>query len=302
MAADKSGALRAAHRSAAPLITPLAHDAFSARLIAAAGFSAFNIGGSSLLAARYGLPDLGIAALGEMTCAIRDVVGAVDLPCLADADDGYGDIKSVVRTIQSYEQIGVAGLLLEDQAREVKQPGDSAARTVIPADEMVQRLRAALAARRTGLVVIARTDAVGLEGVDGALRRAEQYLRAGADGIFVAGLTQLAQYERIGAAFRGSWNLAAQFEGRSSPWLAPQALHALGFSQIAYPMLLIQRIAGVVEQTLASLRQYASGEREAPAHAQLLSASGFRTAVELDRWTAVERSGGTEGADSNAKS
>ncbi|HEY4214032.1 MAG TPA: isocitrate lyase/PEP mutase family protein [Steroidobacteraceae bacterium] len=295
MAADKSEALRAAHRSGAPLITPLAHDAFSARLIAAAGFPAFNIGGSSLLAARYGLPDLGIAALGEMTSAIQDVVGAVGLPCLADADDGYGDIKSVVRTIQSYEQIGVAGLLLEDQARAAKQPGDSAALAVLPTREMVQRLRAALAARRTGLVVIARTDALGLEGLDGALRRAEQYLRAGADGVFVAGLTTQAQYERVGAAFRGSWNMAAQFEGRSSPWLTPQALHALGFSQIAYPMLLIQRIAGVLEQTLASLRQYAAGERASPAHVELLSASGFRTAVELDRWTAIERGGGSEG-------
>lgn len=302
MSADRAAALRTAHAAAAPLVTPLAHDAFSARLIAAAGFPAFNIGGSSLLAARYALPDLGLAALGEMVASIRDITDAVDLPCMADADDGYGDSKSVARTVRSYERTGLAGLLLEDQARDVKQPGAAAARAVIPAETMVERLRVALGTRHTGLVVIARTDAVGLEGVDGALARAEQYLRAGADGVFVAGLATEAQYRQVGAALRGSWNAAAQFEGGATPWFMPREMHAMGFSQISYPMLLIQRVAGVIEQTLGSLRGLAAGTVTDLAHRNLRSAEGFRQAVAMEEWLAIGTERGQDAAVSMSRS
>ena len=292
---DSPAALRATQDGRGPLITPLAHDAFSARLIAAAGFPAFNIGGSSLLAARYGLPDLGLAALGEMTAGIREVVEAVDIPCMADADDGYGDVKAVARTVEAYERLGVAGLLLEDQAREGKQPGAAAARAVISTEAMVEKLRVALGTRRTGLVVVGRTDALGPEGLDGALRRGERYLEAGADAVFVAGLKTEAQYEAVGAAFKGAWTLAAQFEAGGTPWIPPRELYDLGFTQISYPMLLIQRIAGVLEETLHSLNTYAAGEAAAPAHQALLSPDGFRTAVQLERWLEIEQGTGRTG-------
>src|SRR5258708_24498803 len=111
-----------------PLVTPVAHDALTARLIARAGFKAIAIGGSSMLAARYGLPDLGLAALGEMVDGAREIVAATDLPCIIDADDGYGDVKSVRRTMELYQRLGVAGIILEDHARDTKQPGDAKAR------------------------------------------------------------------------------------------------------------------------------------------------------------------------------
>jgi 2-methylisocitrate lyase-like PEP mutase family enzyme len=286
---DKPAALRATQDGRGPLITPLGHDAFSARLIAAAGFPAFNIGGSALLAARYALPDLGLAALGEMTAAMREVVEAVDIPCMADADDGYGDLKGVARTVQAYERMGVAGLLLEDQVLSGKQPGASAARAVIPVEDHVAKIRTALDTRDTGLVVVGRTDALGLEGLDGALRRGERYLEAGADAVFVAGLKTEAQYEAVGKAFKGNWLLAALFETGGTPWLSPKDLYGLGFTQISYPMLLMQRIAGLLEETLASLRAYAGGELPAPAHQGFLSPEGFRKAVALDRWLDIEK-------------
>ena len=105
--------LRELHREHQPLVSPLAHDALSARLIEHAGFKTFNIGGSALLAARYVLPDLGLAGFAEMLAGIRDIVEASKLPCLVDADDGYGDVKSVVRTIQGYEAAGVSGVLAD---------------------------------------------------------------------------------------------------------------------------------------------------------------------------------------------
>src|SRR5262245_26873506 len=110
--------LRELHREHQPLVSPLAHDALSARLIERAGFKTFNIGGSAMLAARYALPDLGLAGFAEMLAGIRDIVEASTLPCLVDADDGYGDVKSVVRTIQGFEKMGVSGVLLEDRSEE----------------------------------------------------------------------------------------------------------------------------------------------------------------------------------------
>ena len=174
--------LRELHREHQPLVSPLAHDALSARLIERAGFKTFNIGGSAMLAARYALPDLGLAGFAEMLAGIRDIVGASTLPCLVDADDGYGDVKSVVRTIQGYETAGVSGALLEDQSREAKQPGAASARSVVPLEIMEQKLKAAMEARRNpDFVIIGRTDAYGAEGLDAAIERAERFLHRAED-------------------------------------------------------------------------------------------------------------------------
>jgi len=100
-----------------PLVTPLAHDALSARLIARTGFRAFAVGGSALLATRFGLPDIGLIGLSDMTAGIRDIAAATELPFFADGDDGYGDVKSVARMIELYEHIGVSAILIEDQSR-----------------------------------------------------------------------------------------------------------------------------------------------------------------------------------------
>src|SRR5690348_11914238 len=141
--------LRELHRTERPLISPLAHDALSARLIAQAGFKSFNVGGSALLAARHALPDLGLAGFGEMLAGIRDIVDASPLPCLVDADDGYGDVKGVTHTVRGFEAAGVSGVLLEDQSREGKQPGAASARNVVPIEVMTQKLKAAMAARES---------------------------------------------------------------------------------------------------------------------------------------------------------
>jgi 2-methylisocitrate lyase-like PEP mutase family enzyme len=103
--------LRQLHQAHQPLVSPFAHDALSARLIEQAGFKSFNIGGLPLLAARHALPDVGIGGLGEMLSGLRDIREASKLPCLMDGDDGYGDVKSITRTIQSYEIAGAAGVL-----------------------------------------------------------------------------------------------------------------------------------------------------------------------------------------------
>jgi len=283
--------LRELHRKHQPLVSPLAHDALSARLIERAGFKTFNIGGSAMLAARYALPDLGLAGFAEMLAGIRDIIEATKLPCLVDADDGYGDVKSVVRTIQGYETAGVSGALLEDQSRESKQPGAASARSVVPLEIMEQKLKAAMEARRNpDFVVIGRTDAYGAEGLDAALKRAERFLRLGVDGVFVAGLKTSEDYVRVGKAFKGNWNCAAIFEAAATPWLTPAELFNMGFSQVAYPNILIGRVAKAMGQGLHRLGQLAAGNESAFRNGEFeMALQSLADAVDLQKWNELEK-------------
>jgi 2-methylisocitrate lyase-like PEP mutase family enzyme len=283
--------LRRLHAEACPLVSPLAHDALSARLIAQAGFKSFNIGGNAMLAARYALPDLGLAALGEMTDGIRDIVSATPLPALVDGDDGYGDVKSVVRMVESYEAIGCAGTLIEDQVREGKQPGAATARGVAPLEAFEQKLRAAMDARRDkDFIIIGRTDSFGAIGMDEALRRGERFLKLGVDGVFIAGLKTITDYEKVGAAFKGQWNAAAIFQGGATPFLSPAELHKMGFSQVAYPNLLIGRVAKAVETGLTRLRDFAGGKADAFKDSDgELALRSLAEAVQASRWAGIEK-------------
>jgi 2-methylisocitrate lyase-like PEP mutase family enzyme len=274
-----------------PLVTPVAHDALSARLIADAGFKAIAIGGSSMLASRYGLPDLGLAALGEMLDGACEIVAATDLPCVIDADDGYGDIKSVARTMDLYQRLGVEGIILEDQARDAKQPGDSKARGLVPQEIVAEKLAVAKAERRDpDLLIVARTDAYGLEGLDGALRRGERYLKAGADGIFIPGITMPEEIERAGAAFRSTYQMIVMTEGGKTPWLSPAELHGMGYSQVAYPSFVILRTTFAIATALAELKGIATGQPAATAWRDLDRARAtFQQAVRQRDWEQLER-------------
>ena len=237
-----------------PLLLPCAHDALSARLIERAGFAAYSIGGFPLIGARYAIPDIGLAGFGEICAGVRDIVAASSLPVLIDADDGYGDVKNVTRTIRAYEDLGASAVFIEDQ-RSPKRCGHMAGKEVIAAEAMALKVRAAAQARRNpDTFLIARTDARAVFGLDEALRRAERYLRAGADGVFVEAPQSEAELERIGRALHGVPLLANMLEGGRTPLLAPAELHRLGFSMIAYPTTLIFRVARTIEKALADLK------------------------------------------------
>jgi 2-methylisocitrate lyase-like PEP mutase family enzyme len=236
-----------------PLLLPLAHDALTARLIERAGFDAYAIGGFPLVGSRYGLPDIGLVGLGEMSAGIRDIVGASRLPVLVDGDDGYGDVKNVTRTIRCYEQIGVAAILLEDQVAP-KRCGHMAGKSVVPADVMAMKLRAAASARESGIFLIARTDARSVHGLEDALRRAELYLASGADGVFIEAPESLEELARIGSEFRHVPQMANMLEGGRTPLISADELFRLGFSIVAYPTSLIFRVTRTVEKALADLR------------------------------------------------
>src|SRR5688572_22963884 len=186
-----------------PLMAPGAYDALSARLVEQAGFDVVYMTGFGSTASLIGRPDVGLLTGTEMVDNARRIAAAVDLPVIADADTGYGNAINVVRTVQAYEQAGVAGIHLEDQVMP-KKCGHMSGKAVIPAEEMVGKIRAAAAARRDpDFVLIARTDAVAVEGVAAAIARARAFAEAGADALFVEAPTSEDDLATIGRELTG---------------------------------------------------------------------------------------------------
>jgi 2-methylisocitrate lyase-like PEP mutase family enzyme len=271
-----------------PLITPLAYDALSARLIQRAGFQAMGIGGSGMLASRYGLPDVGIAALGEMAAGIADIVAATDLPVMVDGDDGYGDVKSVVRMMEVYGRAGVSGIVLEDQLRDGKRPGEAGAVGVAGVAEMSRKIRAAAGARPDPEIqLVARCDAYATEGIDACLRRLDAYFSAGADGGFIPSVKHADDLRKIGAAFHGRHLVAAMFEGRDT-WLPPAELSAMGFTQLVFPGLLFSRVVHTIDMALGDLMALARDGKPMPPVADAKRAeTALKEAVDIARWDAI---------------
>jgi len=239
-----------------PLILIGAHDGLSARLIQQAGYPALFIGGFPLVGARYGVPDIGIQGLGEIAAGVRDILGATDLPVLMDGDDGYGDVKNVAHTIRTYEEMGVGAIMIEDQTWP-KRCGHMAGKNVVDSAFMVDKLQAALDARRDpDTMIIARTDARAVHGLDDALQRARSYVEAGADAIFVEAPETEEELAIVGGAFDVP-QLANPLEGGRTPILPPEQLHEMGFNVIIYGISLLLRITRTMKDALEDFR---SGE------------------------------------------
>jgi 2-methylisocitrate lyase-like PEP mutase family enzyme len=267
-----------------PLLLPCAHDALSARLIERAGFAAYSIGGFALVGSRYGIPDIGLAAFGEISAGVRDIMGASRLPVLVDGDTGYGDVKNVTHTVQGYEALGASAIFIEDQVAP-KRCGHMAGKDVILADEMVTKIKAAADARRSkDFFLIARTDARAVHGLDEALRRGEQYLQAGADGIFIEAPQSVEELKRVGRTFQGVPQIANMLEGGGqTPVLPPAELKAMGFAMAAYPTSVIFRVARTIEKALADIKAGRPG-----AAGDSVDFDGFKDITGYERWAQIE--------------
>jgi len=266
-----------------PLLLPVAHDALSARLIEAAGFRAASVGGFALMGARHGIPDIGLVGLKEMADGVRDILAATTLPLMIDGDDGYGDVKNVTRTMRTYERLGAAAIFIEDQVSP-KRCGHMAGKSVVPTEVMERKISAAAAARDSkDTFLLARTDARALEGLDGALRRGERYLKAGADGIFIEAPVSIAELERIGRAFKGTPQLANMLEDGATPLMTPSDLYGLGFQMVAYPVSLLFRIVHTMQRALADMR---AGTLRLQGEG--VSFADFKRLTGFDDWAAVE--------------
>lgn len=273
-----------------PLVTPMAHDAMSARLITEAGFPAVAIGGLAMLASHYALPDLGIAGLGEMADGARSVMRGTHLPCGIDGDDGYGDLKSVARTVEVFEGMGIGSIIFEDQNRVTKRPGETAARNIIPVQDMVDKLKAALSVRQNrDNIILARCDAFKSEGLDAALSRADRYLKAGVDGIFISGVSNPEDLARVGGELRGTIQIAVVSEQKIGASPSPKEFYDMGYSQVVFPHIVLSQTVAAMRRAISDVKGIAAGQiAMGDANVAPDVVSALQISLGADRWYDIE--------------
>ena len=260
------------------VVAPGAFDALSARLVEAAGFPAVYMTGFGTTASLLGRPDVGLLTMTEMVQAAGRIRSAVEVPVIADADTGYGNALNVIRTVREYEAAGVAAIHLEDQVAP-KRCGHLEGKRVVPAETMTDRVRAAVAARYDpDFVLIARTDARAVEGLDAAIERARRYRDAGADVLFVEALQSEAEVERVADVFRGVPLLFNWAEGGKTPPLSRDRLQELGFRLVICP---ISTLLAATEAMRAVLGRIAEDGTPVNAVRDLPGLTGFADFVGL---------------------
>lgn len=229
-----------------------AHDVFTARLIEQAGLEMLFLGGFGVAASAFGLPDVGLVTLSEMAEAVRRMTSRVSIPVIADGDTGHGDLHNVVRTVREFEQAGAAGILLEDQAFP-KRCGHFEGKQIIPAAEMAPKLKAALGARRNpDFVVIARTDARAIEGIDGAIARAKLYAEIGADICFIEAPQSIDELQRIPKEVSVPL-LANMLTGGVTPIVPMDELAAMGYKIAVCPIETLMVAGAAIHRLIAAL-------------------------------------------------
>jgi 2,3-dimethylmalate lyase len=231
--------LRAMFGAGETVLAPGCYDALGARLVEEAGFPAVYMTGFGSAASHLGRPDVGLMSLPEMVDNARRIASAVDIPVVADADTGYGNSINVIRTVREYEAAGVAAIHIEDQVMP-KKCGHMEGKQLVPAGEMVAKVSAAVAARRSDeFLIIARTDARAVEGLDEALTRAQMYADAGADALFVEAPQTEAEIETVARSFPDVPLLFNYAEGGKTPPVSYERLRELGFSAVIFPLTLM---------------------------------------------------------------
>jgi 2-methylisocitrate lyase-like PEP mutase family enzyme len=264
------------------LVVPGAHDALSARLIERAGFDTMFVGGFPVAGARYGVPDIGLRGFSDIANAVRDMLAVCNVPVLVDIDDGYGDVKNAVHTVQTYERMGASAVFIEDQAWP-KRCGHMAGKRVVAAEQMEAKIKAVVAERLDRETLIcARTDARAPLGFDEALRRAERYVRAGAEAIFVEAPESVAELEKLGRHFDVP-QFANPLVGGRTPILKPKEFEALGFNAICFGLETVMHAAKAIKAVLEDMRSGAFALREAG-----MSFEEFKATVRYDYWDRVD--------------
>jgi 2-methylisocitrate lyase-like PEP mutase family enzyme len=223
-------------KSGAIVVAPGAYDAFSARLIAEQGFPAVYLTGYGTTASLLARPDIGFVTLNDMCTVVRNICNVIDVPLIADAESGFGNAVNLARTVREYEQAGAAAIHLEDQIVP-KRHGDSPTPPVVPSDEHAARIRCAVKCRRSNdFLIIGRTDCIQGLGLDEAIRRGNEYRKAGADIIFIHGIATREELRAVGKAVRGpklvNYSALSLSNDPSPPTVAE--LHAMGYAIVIF--------------------------------------------------------------------
>ncbi|GLP96340.1 isocitrate lyase/PEP mutase family protein [Paraferrimonas sedimenticola] len=238
------------------LKAPGVYDGLSALLVEQAGFEAAFLSGACIAFARFGRPDMGLVSMNEVATTISDIRERIEIPLIVDMDTGFGNALNVQRTMRLFEKMGASAMQMEDQLMP-KRCGHMAGKQVIPCDEMVGKIHAALDARQDpNTLLIARTDALGVNGFDDAMTRAEKYVEAGADVLFIEAPKDLDQMRQIGETFGSSMPLVHNLvEGGHSPVKSSEELQKLNYRIAIYPAALLHTFVPAARQTLSHIAQ-----------------------------------------------
>jgi 2,3-dimethylmalate lyase len=266
------------------IVAPGAYDGISARLIERHGFKAVYMTGAGTAASALGQADLGLTTLTEMATHAGHIASCISLPLIADADTGYGNPLNVIRTVREYERAGVAALHLEDQVFP-KKCGHIAGKAVIPMKEFAEKVRAA-AENRTDpdFVIIARTDARAVNGIDDAIARGLRYREAGADVIFVEAPTSREEIERVAREIKAPL-LSNQVPGGKTPGLTVTELEKLGYKIVIFPVVSLMSATLAIESALTKLKEHGTDWHEGP----VLSPMDIFQRVGIDWWLEAEK-------------
>jgi len=266
------------------IVAPGAYDGISARLIERHGFKVVYMTGAGTAASALGQADLGLTTLTEMATHAGHIASCISLPLIADADTGYGNPLNVIRTVREYERAGVAALHLEDQVFP-KKCGHIAGKAVIPMKEFAEKIRAA-AENRTDpdFVIIARTDARAVNGIDDAIERGLRYREAGADVIFVEAPTSREEIERVAREIKVPL-LSNQVPGGKTPGLTVTELEKLGYKIVIFPVVSLMSATLAIESALTKLKERGTDWHEGP----VLSPMDIFQRVGIDWWLEAEK-------------
>jgi 2,3-dimethylmalate lyase len=251
---EKAELIRDSLREKGQLIMPGVYDALSAKIAARAGFEVSFITGYSVSATFLGEPDFGLLTQTEVINAAQRICSVVDTPVIVDADTGYGNAINTIRTVQELIRAGAAGMFLEDQVWP-KRCGHMKGKQVIPLDEQLKKLRAALEAReKNDFYIVARTDARQALGLDEAIRRGIAFRDAGADAVFIEAPESKEEMKEISRRVAGPL-VANMLERGVTPIMGPQELHDLGFALIVWPLAPIYTVAKTLREVYTTLRR-----------------------------------------------
>jgi len=251
-------ALRARLSRPEILVAPGVHDALAARIAERAGFEALYFTGAGFSYTHLGMPDLGLVSLSETVGRVATIAEATRLPLIADGDTGYGNALNVGRTVREFERAGAAAIQLEDQTFP-KRCGHLTGKTLIRTEEMVGKIKAAVDARRDGILVIGRTDARAVEGFEAALERALRYKEAGADILFVEAPESREELAGYGQALPAP-AMANMVEGGATPLLPARELEVMGYRLVIFPGAAVRASAAAMVRMMAVLREHGTTE------------------------------------------
>ena len=248
------------------VVAPGVYDGLSASLAERAGFTALYLSGASIAYTRFGRPDIGLVGMSEVADTLSAIRERVELPIVADADTGFGNALNVQRTVALFERCGANGIQIEDQTLP-KRCGHLAGKTLVAPGEMIGKIKAALDARRSAeTLIVARTDAAAVEGIDAAIERGQLYAEAGADMIFVEAPRSQADLAAVVARIgKQALLMANMVEGGATPMRDAASLQALGFRLVIFPGGLVRAVARLMTEYFSSLRRHGTtdpfGER-----------------------------------------